>query len=251
VWWIETTIGEDNRLHTLYKELILFINKRMGIFHFPSNFVYWENIENHEKIKPIIMDKVLELDNGHYKNHIPGGIRNATSNFDVTTRNSFHEHFDNDIINQIVWKPLDNLLSNINSTPNHLPINLVNSVIGSSWYTKYEVGGMFKLHSHYGNPIFSNNFMYKPTFSIIYILNDENVHNSTQFTIPIGSPLSTLPRQEITYDTAYNKEIKEGSIIIFPSSLYHTVEPVKIPGRITIAFNICSRFVDDNMSVVN
>ena len=223
----------------------------MGIFHFPSNFIYWENLENHEKIKPIIMDKVLELNNGAYKNNVPGGIRNATSNFDTSIQVKFHEHFDNNIVNQIVWKPLDNLLSNINSTPNYSPINVVDSVIGMSWYTKYEMDGVFKLHSHYGNPIFSNGIMYKPTFSMIYILNDENVCNSTQFTIPIGPPLSTLPRQEITYDTAYNKEIKEGSVIIFPSSLYHTVEPVKIPGRITVAFNIGSRFVDDNMSVIN
>ncbi len=86
--------------------------------------------------------------------------------------------------------------------------------------------------------------MYKPTFSGIYILNDGNEHNSTEFRIPHGAPLSTLSTQEFYYETKNNKEIKEGTVLIFPSSLYHEVLPVKIPGRVTIAFNIISRFRD-------
>ena len=33
-------------------------------------------------------------------------------------------------------------------------------------------------------------------------------------------------------------EIKEGSVLIFPSSLYHHVNPCKVPGRITISYNM-------------
>jgi hypothetical protein len=215
----------------------------MGIFHFPSNFVYWENIENHEKIKSVLMNKVLELDQGRFKNYKTSGIINATTNFQKG--DDFYKCIDDEILTDLVWKPLDNLLSKLNSKPNCPNIELTNSFIISGWYTKYDTNGLFKLHSHYEDRTFYNGKIYKPTFSMIYILNDDNDQNSTKFTIPYGAPLSILPRQEFSYDTAYNEEIKEGSIIIFPSSLYHEVSPVKIPGRITIAFNIASNFVND------
>ena len=216
----------------------------MGIKFFPSNFVYWENIENHEKIKPIIMKKVLELDSGEYKNFNPGGLFNAATNFGPNVE-KFSEYFDKDIIDQLVWKPLENLLTYINSNKDIPNINLNESFIGSSWYTKYNENGSFRIHSHYNyDTITKNNTVYLPTFSMIYILNDKNEKNSTLFSVIPGSPLSTLHKQELHFDTSSVKEIKEGTVIIFPSSLYHEVLPVKIPGRVTIAFNIHSSFTE-------
>ena len=218
----------------------------MGIKFFPSNFVYWENIENHEKIKHVIMKKVLELDNGVYKNHNPGGILNAVTNYGPSA-DKFSKYFDKDIIDQLVWNPFENLLKYINSNKNIPNINIKESFISSSWYTKYNENGTFRLHSHYnnGDVIMKNDNIYRPSFSIIYILNDKNERNSTRFSIMVGSPLSTVSNQEIDFNTRDIKEIKEGTVIIFPSSLYHEVLPVKIPGRITIAFNIHSSFVDE------
>jgi hypothetical protein len=46
---------------------------------------------------------------------------------------------------------------------------------------------------------------------------------------------------ETGFDTGMVKDIKEGSVLIFPSTLYHYVSSVKIPGRITIAINLTSR----------
>lgn len=224
----------------------------MGITYFPTNFVYWENIKNHEKIKPIIIDKVLELDNGKFKNHNQdkvGGIRNATTSYQDGLAD-FHKYIDDDIIKQLVWDPLENLLSEINSNTTIPNINLKNSCLVGSWYTKYDKNGSFNFHYHYGNDIFHDGEFYQRTFSMIYILNDKNENNNTRFTIPHGAPLSILPKQQVHLETQSNKEIKEGTILIFPSSLYHDVLPVKIPGRITIAFNIASSFIDEHRDTI-
>jgi hypothetical protein len=210
----------------------------MGIFLFPTNFVYWENVTNHDKIKTDLIDKIEKLDKTEYSTKYFNGLTNASTNFVLNNRNDIHEFMNVDTIQQLVWDPLENLLSKLPT------IKLQNSVILASWYTKYNTNGTFNLHNHYGDYVIKNGNIYKPTFSMIYILNDENECNSTQFRVPLGSPLSTVLTKEMLYDTGSNKEIKEGTVIIFPSSLYHEVLPVKIPGRITIAFNIGSIFRD-------
>lgn len=216
----------------------------MGIFLFPTNFVYWEDIQIHDDIKHGLMEKIVDLEESRYKNLKSKGLIHATTSFQYNIPSKFHEFMDKNTIEHLVWKPLENLLSDLNSTPNSPNIELIDSVIYGSWYTKYNDNGSFCLHHHYGEDVFVNGKMYKPTFSMIYILNDENEHNSTQFRIPYGAPLSTFRPQEFCYDTKNNKDIKEGTILIFPSSLYHEVLQVKIPGRITLAFNIVSRFRD-------
>lgn len=206
----------------------------MGIFLFPTNFVYWDNVKNHKNIKGDLMCKIEELDSTTESK----GLTNATTSFIPSNRVDIHKFMNDNTLQQLVWNPLENLLSNL---PN---IKLKDSVIVASWYTKYNTNGTFNLHNHYGDYIVTNGNIYKPTFSIIYILNDDNECNSTHFRVPMGAPLSTVNGQELLYDTSTNNEIKEGTVLIFPSSLYHEVLPVKISGRITIAFNIGSRFID-------
>lgn len=218
----------------------------MGITYFPTNFVYWENIQNHDKIKSLMMDKVLELDK-YDRSEDSKLITNATTNF-KDINNNFHEYFGDEILKDLVWKPLENLLSEINSTKNTPKILLDNSFIIDSWYTKYDKNGTFGMHYHYNNDIFITGKRYQRTFSIIYILNDKNETNTTLFTVPHGAPLSTMPKQQFRLNTADKKEIKEGTVLIFPSSLYHEVLPTKIPGRITIAFNIASHFINDDLN---
>ena len=84
---------------------------------------------------------------------------------------------------------------------------------------------------------------YKSSFSLIYILKDDNEKNSTGFLQnkpEYGSVYTTI--EQNVFSTADVSDIKEGSVLVFPSSLCHCVEPVKVPGRITIAINVASCF---------
>ena len=209
----------------------------MGIFHFPSNFVYWENIENHENIKSVLMKKILELDQEKFKDHM---INNATTNY--TGSDDITKYLNIDMIKELVWDPLANLLLKIKLTPNYPNIEISEAFIGSSWYTKYDKNGSFRLHNHSSKDHFINGKPFQSTFSMIYILNDENERNTTLFKDLNLSSLSTLRTTEFQFFTGDVEEIKEGTVIIFPSSLYHEVLDVEKPGRITIAFNILCGF---------
>ena len=99
--------------------------------------------------------------------------------------------------------------------------------IDNCWYTRYKTGGSFEYHQH-GHS--------QSIFSIIYILNDQNVGNSTIFMNHDRNYLSMS--EDIGIDTADYSDIKEGTVIIFPSSFHHKVNRIKIPNRITVSYNI-------------
>jgi len=214
----------------------------MGIYCFPTNFIYWENIENHENIKNILMNEISIIE-PLYNEKDDNGLSHASTNYVVNGDNFTEILAKNSLLEELVWKPLDNSLSELNSLPNFQQIEFSQSYILNSWYTKYDKDGQFALHNHYGDNVkMIDEEIYRPTLSLIYILHDENEKNSTEFMLPSAAPLSILDFQTQIYNTGDNKEIKEGTIIVFPSSLYHHVKPVKIPGRITIAVNIASKF---------
>ena len=218
----------------------------MGIKYFPTNFIYWENVKNHQKIKSILIDKISKIEN-FYKHRDPKelGLENAYTNYLIAGNNNFVEIINDDsIIDELVWKPVDNALLKLNSLPNFDKIDLSDSILLNCWYTNYDKNGSFDIHTHYfeNERELRNGKYYIPSLSLIYILHDENDKNSTEFIIPHANSLSITPFQQIVYDSGNNKEIKEGTVIVFPSSLHHRVKDVKIPGRITLAFNIGSTF---------
>lgn len=216
----------------------------MGIYYFPTNFVYWENIENHENIKNILMNEISIIEPLYkYNKKYDNGLSHASTNY-IPNEDNFTEILaNNSLLEELVWKPVNNSLSELNSLPNFQQIEFSQSYILNSWYTKYDKDGQFTLHNHYSDNVkIFDEEIYRPTLSLIYILHDENEKNSTEFILPSAAPISILDVQHQMYNTSDNKEIKEGTIIVFPSSLYHQVQPVKIPGRITIAINIASKF---------
>ena len=171
------------------------------------------------------------------------GLSHASTNYESHEDRFTKILANNSLLEELVWKPMDNSLSELNSLPNFQQIEFSRSCILNSWYTKYDKNGQFNLHNHYGDNVkILDREIYRPTLSLIYILHDENEKNSTEFILPSAAPISLLDIQHQTYNTGDNKEIKEGTIIVFPSSMYHQVKPVKIPGRITIAVNIASKF---------
>lgn len=207
----------------------------MGIFNFPSNFVYWENVKNHDEIKRIILSKV-EMFKEKYKYNKPG-LYNASTSYDTDLK----QIIDEDLCKDLIWNPLENAIKELNSRPNTPKIQIDSSIIANSWYTFYEKGGSFNYHDHDGPGRIENHKIYNPSFSMIYILKDENDHNSTTFlehSHQYGSVYSRTNQHCL--NTQYLEDIKEGTILIFPSSLQHCVQAIEIPGRITIAINIVS-----------
>jgi hypothetical protein len=213
----------------------------MGIFYFPTNFVYWQKVNNHDKIKENLVPKIENLRATRFKDNKPGLI-NASTNYNGGDDNilSTNEH---NMIKHIVWDPIDAALNEINSRSNTKHINFQESIIGNSWYTYYELDGKFEYHSHHsGDSLFRDGKTYRPTLSLIYILRDENKDNATSFMETAHERISTTNEIDTYFYTGNEHDINEGCVLIFPSSLYHMVNQVKIPGRITIAVNIYSRF---------
>jgi hypothetical protein len=212
----------------------------MGIFYFPTNFVYWQKVNNHDKIKEILVPKIENLRATHFKDNKKGLI-NASTNYTGDDVNTLFTK-EHNMIKHIVWDPIDAALNEINSRSNTKHINFQESIIGNSWYTYYELDGKFEYHSHHnGVSLFQDDKTYRPTLSLIYILRDENKDNATSFMETAHERISTTNEIETHFYTGDEDDINEGCVLIFPSSLYHMVNQVKIPGRITIAINIFSR----------
>jgi hypothetical protein len=209
----------------------------MGIFYFPCNFVYWQKVKNHDKIKNILIPKVETLIKKHGDNKFD--LYNASTNYHLMHERCFLTS-EEDMIKNVVWDPIDSAINELNSRNNTPSISIRESFISDSWYTYYDSGGSFDYHNHTGLCVFKNGKRYYNSFSLIYILKDENDCNSTNFKETTHDHISTSLELETMFETCNIDDIKEGSVLIFPASLYHSVSNVKIPGRITIAINICS-----------
>jgi hypothetical protein len=85
--------------------------------------------------------------------------------------------------------------------------------------------------------------LFKSSFSILYIVNDNNVSNQTEFIQPSSHRVSAYGRSETRFSTSNLKEVGEGSILVFPTNLYHQVGHMIEPGRVIISANISSCFV--------
>ena len=214
----------------------------MGLFYFPSNFVYWQKVKDHDIMKIKLLAEIEKTCHKPESNHDyrDPDMFNTTTNY---WKNGVKEFLtDQTMIKNIVWDPLDRAINELNSGRNTPKIDFNNSRLLSSWYTYYKAGGVFDYHIHLDNEgTIIDNELYVCSFSLIYILKDENSENATTFLEPTNNRISTMSNIQNYFNTSDIDDIKEGCVIIFPSSLYHKVKPVKIPGRITIALNVISR----------
>lgn len=219
----------------------------MGIFYFPANFVYWEKVKDHDKIKDRLLDEVNKRESCDSVRNKDMLLTKSSSDYHSKTKDITDCFTETDIKN-IIWEPLDRALEEMNSRKYATEIVVNESYVTTSWYTRYESDGSMKLHTHSSGSYIKDGKIYAPTFSMIYILNNENECNSTEFVetvsenrISIMEPAYTNNRTtEHHFRTRDVKEISEGTVLIFPSSLYHLVDITPIPGRITIAINIAS-----------
>jgi hypothetical protein len=194
-----------------------------NLYKFPSQFVYWKKIENHEKIKnnilPLILDHSdkLSLDEKNTK---------YCERYKCKTNFFCKDKFLSELFKKynyeqlIIWNVIDNMLNNKDLNITRYPLR---STITDIWYNVYSPGGYHEVHTHGHNPGLSG----------IYIL-DLNEKNTTNFFNPGNIFLQTyLPLDNL----------EEGYVIIFPNDLSHFVNP-SLEKRVTLSFNIRCYFND-------
>lgn len=204
-------------------------------FVFPSNFVYWAEVENHKKIKQKYYQTILKISEDWENNpHFYTKFKSSFRNYQDTIVNQQIKN-DNLFLDNVVWNPIDQMFSQdfFNCM---LPDS---SEISELWFNVYKPGQSQEVHDHNG---FFTSVDGKPvssSYSGIYILHSEE-SNKTVFYQQGPSPGAPVSGA-INYRTDH---ITEGNVIIFPSNLLHYVLPCERP-RTTIAFNIISTYSAD------
>ena len=202
--------------------------EKSKLLSFPRNCVYWSKVENHEKIKKL-----------NYVQEISYKIPKTTHN--IHNENNF---LDDEDINEIIWDKIDDMIYQINKSENFTECNIrpSNTILYEYFVNNYDTNDFIDSHDHLVNPIYIDDEMYFPSFSGIYILHDKNDMNNTVFRTSHGIQLPFLPYfSQYIIDTSEHDDVKEGVVIIFPSTLEHFVKPC-LKERITISFNMYSRY---------
>jgi hypothetical protein len=207
----------------------------MPHLQFPTTYVYWEKLKDHEQLKNKYMPIIDKIEQDH-TDKLENPYSCCTLKY-ISIKSNI-EFLDQSDINKIIWKPIDNFIDEINSNY-QFKINIKESYINSYWFNTYHENDNQEVHNHYGHPIRRNGFLFYPTFSGVYILNDDNDSSSLIFKTLREQPFMPI-EDEFMFDTGKHSAIKEGTVIIFPYQLLHMVRNCIKPGRRTIAFNIFS-----------
>ena len=202
----------------------------MSFYHFPSEFVFWDKVENHDEIKKEILPKILE-DSKNKKN-------NPFDNCKFNTSFQRNDKLDLNVMNKKMFDVIFFYLEKMFKTIN---FNVGKLIINNGWWNVYDEGEFQEEHDHLGPPHYLDGDLFYPAFSVIYILHDENEKSSIVFKKSGPFPLME-PHCEEVFKTENVKEIKEGTILIFPYNLRHLVKPCIKPGRVTLSYNIRSAY---------
>ena len=196
----------------------------MPHFKFPDEYVFWTGIDDHERLKGELIPVVLDImKNGCLENP----FKKCTMKTTITQN---YKLLNQEQGNKIIFEPIMKMISEIKN-PFFKKIDMNNTCVTTQWFNIYEKGDFQELHEHLKNgktpSMVIDGKRFEEIFSIVYILHDKSMESSLVF-----------KDDEVVFDTSNQKDIHEGSVLIFPSSLKHEVKPVTIPGRITFAFNV-------------
>ena len=202
-------------------------------YFFPIDFVYSQKVNNHQQVKSKILNEIILRENTEEKCWPLAKLTSSYSN--TKEHNSFL--CNDEIANDVVWNPLDNMFKEIKDKFNFSWTTPKSSIIHSCWYNIYNKGDYQEIHEHIS---FYDNDGYIPSFSMIYILDNEGQKNTTVFRKKFPST-ATPPPEDITYNTANCEDIGEGTVLIFPSHLEHYVLP-ETGKKITCSYNVRTLF---------
>jgi hypothetical protein len=196
-------------------------------FVFPSKFVYWEKLQNHQQIKNKYLKKIYDdsrVNETTYRNKKSWKCKVISSFF---SEEKILSIFDQNFFNDVIWNPFDNMLIEMKEK---LDLPIPNqSKIYQLWYNVYHKGEWQEIHNHCTPNAGSN-------YSGIYLM-ESSEDNKTVFYDP-----TTITAYNTKSATHYSTEhLTEGTVILFPSELDHYVNPC-LNKRVTISFNIISQF---------
>lgn len=209
-------------------------NQIMSIlFTFPSPFVYSTQVENHKDIKQKVLPKILQLakekqDDLLYDWSDRDNHPKVITNFKQAT-NELNFCLDESHYQDIIWTPLDKmfdiLLSNDYSI-DYSKSQPSQTSISTIWWNVYEKGAYAPIHTH-GNGV--------GRISGLYILHSNEPNNTVFITDHTHSWTST---EDYKHTTDY---IKEGSVLLFPSSVIHYTLPCLFD-KVSISFNLVTTY---------
>ena len=208
----------------------------MPLYQFPSEIVYWTHVKEHESIKSKLLQKIDEIQATEKLNN-PFDCT-MTTNFGKLKRDvsTIHNFLDQECIQKMFVQPFKEFLNDTNV----FQIKPKNFTIYQYWFNKYNKGDFQEAHDHCVSNFEDNSY---PTLSGIYILKSDDEPNSTTFEIKDKKGIPFHPtKTKMVFDTSNVDDIKEGTLILFSSTLSHMVKPIKTSGRVTIAFNIACTF---------
>jgi predicted 2-oxoglutarate/Fe(II)-dependent dioxygenase YbiX len=196
----------------------------MPHFKFPDEYVYWTYIEDHIHVKRELLPIILDImKNGCLENP----FKKCTMKTTITQN---YKLLNQEQGNKIIFEPIMKMISEMKD-PLFKKIDMNNTCVTTQWFNIYEKGDFQELHEHLNNgkpqSMVIDGKRFEEIFSVVYILHDKSNENSLVF-----------KGGGVVFDTSNQKDIHEGCVLIFPSSLKHEVKPVTIPGRITFAFNV-------------
>jgi hypothetical protein len=204
---------------------------------FPTKYIYWEKIENHEQLKAKYMPIIDEIENSTKFQNPFEYCELKRISYNNESVNSF---ISNEDMYEIMWKPMNNFIREINSVYCD-KIDIKESTIRRYWFNTYDKGEFQEFHNHKDTPILHNGRYMYPSISGIYILNDKHEQSSIVFKNMSTEPVPFYkPFSEQILDTSDIQDIGEGTVLLFPFTMEHMVKKCVIPGRRTIAFNIFS-----------
>tara|TARA_Y100000389_G_scaffold20582_1_gene17709 strand:- start:1512 stop:2156 length:645 start_codon:yes stop_codon:yes gene_type:complete len=210
----------------------------MGIFFFPCNFVYWRKLEKHKIYKNIItnfVDKNIQRFTDHKV------LSNGLTTILSRELNDQFRLDNKELFNDVAWNTLDDVLTILNTQENTLKLPITESIIQSLWISVYDTNATVSLHEHISNDVLiQDDVKYKTSFTLVYVVKDQNEKNTTVFTEPYMLAKSMYGMRETDWDTSLVDDIGEGTVMIFPSSLHHRVDLMKKPGRIIMSVSIGS-----------
>lgn len=108
----------------------------MGVFYFPTNFVYWRKVPDHDSLKNWITE-LLNKNPECLKDH------SLVSN-GLSSNSSTKQHFSEEVqshdtmLKSVVWDTLHELIEELNSRPYFERVDISGVFINTLWFSVYK-----------------------------------------------------------------------------------------------------------------